>query len=401
MNRRSILWRLVLAASLGAASTSVMENAYASRNTGPWNMAELKQPPTFAWGKQTGKCREVYYHGEPYRGKPTRVFAYYARPQGKGPFPAMVLVHGGGGQAFSQWAELWADRGYAAIAMDLKGNGPDRQPLADGGPDLDASDRFWNFGPDQAKEMWPYHGVAAVVRAHSLLASLPEVDAKRIGITGISWGGYLTCIVSGVDDRLKVSVPVYGCGFLHENSAWTDRLRKMAPDSGRRWIDRFDPSRYLPGVDCPILFVNGTNDKAYPLDSYQKSYELVPGGVTLCIRIGMRHGHAPGWQPIEIGLFVDSVLRGGVGLAHLEPMKTRGNRVEAAFQAKSPIVSGQLQYTSDRGRWAERRWESVPADIKDGVVRAELPAARPLVYFLSIIDERGALVSTPHATLEP
>ena len=32
---------------------------------------------------------------------------------------------------------------------------------------------------------------------------------------------------------------------------------------------------YLAGVRCPILFLNGSNDFAYPLDSYQASYQLV------------------------------------------------------------------------------------------------------------------------------
>ena len=55
--------------------------------------------------------------------------------------------------------------------------------------------------------------MADVIRGVSLLASLPDVDSKRLGITGISWGGYLTCIVASLDDRLRVAVPVYGCGF--------------------------------------------------------------------------------------------------------------------------------------------------------------------------------------------
>ena len=56
------------------------------------------------------------------------------------------------------------------------------------------------------QDMWSYHAVAAVVRGHSLLRSLPNVDAERIGVTGISWGGYLTCIVAGVADRFRHAV---------------------------------------------------------------------------------------------------------------------------------------------------------------------------------------------------
>ena len=241
--------------------------------------------------------------------------------------------------------------------------------------------------------------MAAVIRGHSLLAARPEVDADRIGITGISWGGYLTSIVTGVDDRLKVSVPVYGCGFLDENSAWLGIFEKMEAAERRRWVRLFDPSRYLPGVTCPILFVNGTNDFAYPLDSYQKSYRLVPGRVDLRIEVRMRHSHGHGWEPKEIGLFVDGVLRGGDPIARLAPIKTSDGKATATFTATVPIVSGQLHYTTDSGPWQERTWHSVDARVNGDTVGADLPDSRPLVYYLSVTDQRDAMVSTAHAEL--
>src|SRR6476659_1607960 len=99
-----------------------------------------------------GPVRSLYYEGESYRGHPTRVFAYYASPATleakaakRQQFPAVVLLHGGGGTAFRDWAKLWAKRGYAAIAMDLAGHEPmegkspydlkNLSPLSDGGPD--------------------------------------------------------------------------------------------------------------------------------------------------------------------------------------------------------------------------------------------------------------------------
>src|SRR6185369_6995118 len=155
------------------------------------------------------------------------------------------------------------------------GNGPDGR-LPDGGPDQSDKVKFRDFTESEAGEMWSYHAVAAVVRAHSMLLSLPDVDAERTGLTGISWGGYLTCIVAGIDPRFKVAVPVYGCGFLGENSYWkSNSLAAMTPASRELWLKLFDPGAYLAGVHRPILFVNGTTDFAYPLDSYQKSYRLV------------------------------------------------------------------------------------------------------------------------------
>jgi dienelactone hydrolase len=45
--------------------------------------------------------------------------------------------------------------------------------------------------------------MAAALAGHSLLAAQPGVDARRIGATGISWGGVTVCILAGVDVRLK------------------------------------------------------------------------------------------------------------------------------------------------------------------------------------------------------
>lgn len=398
--RLALLFTLFGLCILPVSGAATAQQA-AARRAGPWNLAELKQVPPAEWGATEGLLQQVYYQGEPRDGKPTRIFAYFARPaEGQGPFPAMVLVHGGGGTAFPEWATLWAQRGYCAIAMDLGGCGPNRQPLADGMPGQGDEAKFRDFAQAEACDMWSYHAVAAVIRAHSLLASRPEVDPRRIGITGISWGGYLTCLVSGLDDRLAVSVPVYGCGFLHENSAWLPRFAAMSAEQRDRWVENFDPARYLPGVGCPILFMNGTNDFAYPLDSYQKSYGAVPGRVDLCIRARMPHGHAEGWNPVEIGLFVDSFLAQGKPLPKVSAMSVEdGKRVSAKVESAVPLVRGELLYTSDTGSWQKREWKTMEASLADGAVCADLPSERPLVFFLNVIDDRGAVVSTRHQEL--
>lgn len=396
---------LLVAALLSMAEPCLA--AAAERFTGPWNLAALKEAPRAEWGEKKGLAQQVYYQGEPWAGRPTRVFAYYGRPDagdgagsGSGPFPAMVLVHGGGGTAFAEWVEHWVKRGYAALAMDLGGCGPDKQRLPDGGPAQDHSAKFRPFQTDdEARELWSYHAVAAVIRGHSLLRTRPEVDPQRIGITGISWGGYLTCIVAGLDDRFRAAVPVYGCGFLNENSTWLGEFAKLGPEQTARWAALYDPSRYLSQVRCPIFFVNGTNDFAYPLDSYKKSIEAVPGEKLVRIEVNMPHGHQQGWAPKEIGLFVDSVLRGGDPLAKLGPIETTGDTVRAALVSKVRVVSAQLHYTTDTGPWQKRTWQTVSAAVAQGRVEATLPAARPLVYFLSVADERGAMVSTIQAEL--
>ena len=327
------------------------------------------------------------------------MFAYYARPkEGAGPFPAMVLIHGGGGKAFREWATLWADRGYCALAMDLSGHGPDGKRLPDGGPDQSDGEKFRDFGPDEVKEMWSYHAVAAALRGYSLLASRPEVDRDRIGATGISWGGYLTCIVAGIDDRVKVAVPVYGCGFLDEDSFWVGpQFRKMGPEKTKRWADLFDPSRYLPGVTCPILFVNGTNDFAYPLGSYRKSYQLVTKApVDLCVTVKMPHGHGSGWAPREIGLFADSILEGGAPLPRLSTPTLDGGKLAARAKAAGPLRAAKVHYTTDSGPWQAREWTTRDAALDGDRISAEVPATGPIAAFFTVEDGRGAVASSPH-----
>ena len=366
------------------------------RTTGPWNLEALRRSPQVTTVRQDETLTSLYYEGEPYHGKPTRVFAYLARPrQAEGKLPALVLVHGGGGKAFREWAELWARRGYAALAMDLAGHGPDGQRLPDGGPDQDDQTKFADVPAEAA---WTYHAVAAVIRGTSLLAGLPDVDAQRLGVTGISWGGYLTCIVAGLDDRLRVAVPVYGCGFLGDNSYWRPVLQKMPEEQRRRWLADFDPSRYLGQARLPVLFVNGTNDFAYPLDSYQKSYRLVRDRA-LCVTVNMPHGHRHGWAPAAIGVFVDQYLRGGKPLARVGPVKRDGGRVEVSFRAEVPVTRAALHVTTDTGPWKERKWQTRPAEVTETAVRAELPDDRPLVYFLTLTDGRDANVSTEHEVL--
>jgi dienelactone hydrolase len=382
--------------SLCLAALLLLAGVTRAADSGPWHLEALRKPPTVSYASK-GPVSSLYYEGEPLQGKPTRIFAYLAKPpKSEGKAPAMVLVHGGGGKAFRQWAELWAKHGYVALAMDLAGNGPDGKKLPDGGPGQTDKDKFYFEG--KVADFWTYHAVAAVLRGVSLLASLPEVDAGRIGVTGISWGGYLTCLVAGLDDRLKVAVPVYGCGFIHANSTWNGIFARLKEDRRKLWVDNFEPSRYLAQARMPLLFVNGTNDFAYPLDSYRKSYRLVKDR-TLCVTVRMPHGHPQGWAPVEIGLFADQHLRGGKPLARITDAKRDGKTVTVRFRSEVPVASAALCWTSAGGPWQKRLWKATPLKVNGDQVTAELPETRLLVYFVTLTDERKATVSSEHEEL--
>ncbi len=363
-----------------------------------WNLPDLCLAPGWRWGAETGGVREVYYQGEPFRGKPTWVFAYYGAPTNRvGRVPGVLLVHGGGGKAFRDWVQYWNRRGYAALAMDTAGCGP-AGPLPDGGPDQSDPTKFRPFQKSEAKDMWTYHAVAAILRGHSLLAAQPEVDPDRIGITGISWGGYLTCIVAGVDPRLKVAVPVYGCGFLAENSCWKKPFfDPMEPELKERWVSLFDPGSHVGHNQCPMLFLNGSNDFAYPMDSYRKTVRRANGPKTLSIQIHLPHGHI--WTFPEVDAFIDAALLDQDPLPEIGPLWLEKGQARAWFRSHHRLARAALHYTSDRGHWQLRRWEKVPARIRHGMVEAAIPPNRPLVLFLSITDSRGLTVSNPYREL--
>lgn len=369
----------------------------------PWDFKALSRTPrVFEAKTEEPGVHAVYFESVPFHGKPTRVFAYYGIPSGV-KLPAMVLVHGGGGTAFAEWVRLWNQRGYAAIAMDTCGNVPEKAP-----PDKPWSPQkkhHENGGPegwggfthidDATADQWTYHAVAAVVLAHSLLRSFPEVDRGRIGLTGISWGGYLTDIVSGVDPRFRFAAPVYGCGFLGEDSAWLKNFAALGKDRAEKWLSLWDPSVYLPNGKMPMLWVTGTNDFAYPFPSLQKSYRLGKGARTLSIRVRMPHGHPQGAKPEEIAAFAASVLRHGVPLARI----TVTERDSIRYKSRSRIVKAELNYTMDSGRWQDRKWETVPARLETGAGRATAGIPQgATAWFFNLIDDRGLVVSSEHRT---
>lgn len=390
-----------------------------AERVGPWDLDRLKSvQPGVKWLVKDRPVHSLLYEGEPFKGNATEVFAFFASPETLGKakpgsrFPGVVLIHGGGGTAFAEWAHLWASRGYAAIAMDLAGarpadpefdeagalkntgaNARKRTRLPNGGPDQGHGEKFETIGGDTSDD-WPFHAVASVMRAHSVLRSLPGVDAERTAVTGISWGGYTTCLAASLDDRFKAAVPVYGCGFLHEGESVQkpsiDKLGERRMD----WVREYDPGSHLKRCRVPVLFVNGTNDVHYVLDSYMKTFEVVPGFKQMRIQVRMPHGHPPGWAPAEIGLFVDSYCKGGVPLPVLGKPMQRDGKWTVECETRTPLKKAHIHYTTDGGKRSDRKWTSVEVELDGKRVVAPAPPVEANTWFISVEDDRGAMVST-------
>jgi len=396
---RHCLWAAIF--MLTVLSWPRPAHAQTNQLSNPWKLATLDNSPkwTVLERPKAEDLKAISFPGLPFKGKPTRVFAWLGVPKVKQgeKVPAMVLVHGGGGTAFEEWVRLWVNRGYAAIAMDTCG----QVPVGNYGQwfhDDQGGPAGWG-GFDQIhwprEDQWTYHAVADVILAHSLIRSLPEVDPERTGVTGISWGGYLTCIVAGVDHRFKLAVPVYGCGF-YRDTVFEGELKKLKPEEADQWMTWWDPSVYLGEASMPFLWVDGSNDFAYAMNALQKSYRLPKGRRTLCIRLRMPHGHGgAGENPEEIRVFADSILKGGNALPVVTGTGCEGTSVWAAYTARVPVVKAELNYTRDAGRWQDRKWETLAGQISGNRVSVPLPEGTRAYYF-NLVDDRQCVVSTEH-----
>ena len=369
-------------------------------------------PKTWPCGELTrGAVKAIWLEGEPLKGRPTKVFVYVVLPKGASAakkVPGMVLAHGGAGSAYSGWAAGWAEKGYAAIIPDTCGCIPMKAPGASwmrsgvGGPEGWGRADLVN---EPVGDQWPYHAVGAVIRAHSYLRSLPEVDVDRIGITGISWGGFITQLAAATDSRFKFAAPVYACGFYEEFAQYTDFYRRPSftlgmgkgPEADRllaKWAALFDPKLYVPEVEVPIFWFASAGDKAFPFDTLQKTVRLA-SDAHLAVRVGMLHGHGEvGDSMPELYRFADHVLKGGPDLPTVGAPSVKDGVFSVVCDAKGcPIRRVDFIWCTDAKPVYATKWQTqtyaLPAD---GRFTALVPADATRVFanFIFGDEKKGA-----------
>lgn len=352
----------------------------------------------------------IFYETLEYKGKPTRAFAYLGMPPNRKQgelVPAVVLVHGGGGTAFLEWVELWNRAGYAAIAMDLEGHILDQQSGEYGLTPYSGPQRQQLFDDihQPIKEQWFYHAVADVILANNVLRNMDGVDASKIGVVGISWGGFITSYVAGIDNRFAFAIPIYGSGYQDEGTGyWSEGVR--ANPLKQYW----DSKNTLSEARMPMLWINSDHDAHFSIHSFSKSYEaslLNNKNTRMSIDPGMSHSHQAGWAQQEAYLFANSIVREAPPLIEVSSCNILAGKLNVTIEEHRPLRSAVVRYRTrsdiqqDQGEDATPVWHEleVTSKLKDGNLVLDVPVDAAALY-INFIDEGKSITSTPLMKVE-
>lgn len=143
--------------------------------------------------------------------------------------------------------------------------------------------------------------VTAGRAAMDYLVGRDEIDAERIGITGISMGSFWLTQIVAEDARYKAAAGFYVC---HESGMHTifetaipvfkDRYMWMAGYDDEDAFDAFAKRLTLDGlgarIRCPTLIVAGEDDDLSPIEHSYKLYDEIAGPKLIVVYRGEAHG---------------------------------------------------------------------------------------------------------------
>ena len=207
----------------------------------------LQGPPTAP--TPPGRLEEVTTTAED--GSPLR--SWLVLPEGDGPFPLLLWVHGGPLHSWNGWSWRWnphlmAARGYAVLLPD---------PALSTGYGREFVRRGWGrWGAE------PYTDLLAVTDA---AVEHPAVDPARTAAMGGSFGGYMANWIAGHTDRFRAIVTHASLWDLDQFGPTTDAAyywrREMTPEMARA----NSPSRFADDIRSPVLVVHGDKDYRVPI----------------------------------------------------------------------------------------------------------------------------------------
>jgi len=221
----------------------------------------------------------------------SEIFALIATPKTTGKHPGLLVLHGGGGSAAVDQAMAWAQRGYVAVAPDMPGIADPKKLTATNGKwsALKYGENRWVAAPDASASII-FDAVLAAMRSLYLLRAQPDVDPTRIGVVGISWGGYMTTMVCGLaGDQVRAGLALYGCGFFdlgkygQENKEVYNpklphtSLGRMPEEERERWLKQLDAGRRAPNIKAAYFLAAAANDFFGYARAAQATLDAIPG----------------------------------------------------------------------------------------------------------------------------
>lgn len=209
-------------------------------------------------------------------GSGDRIHALLVTPDGEGPFPMVVNVHGG-----PEWHErptwepetlAFVDAGYAVVSPNYRGS--------------------TGYGVAHREALI---GSVCLVETEDIEAVIEEVvaggiaDPDRLYWSGWSWGGCLACFNAGVNpDRYRAifaGIPTGDFVAAHwacapELRAWDEAVYGGSPDDVPDAYERSNPMTYVTKVTTPVIVIAGEHDPRCPLEGVTPWIDAVRAGGT-------------------------------------------------------------------------------------------------------------------------
>lgn len=192
-------------------------------------------------------------------------------PEGEGPHPVLLCIHGG---PHSSYHAAWFDEfqaycaaGYAVVACNPRGSS--------------------GYGQAHARaikgDMGHLDMVDVLAFLEHALATVPGLDAARVGVQGGSYGGYLTAWITGHDHRFAAAIVERGyldpATFVGASDIGWFFSREYTGLT-RADADRQSPTTYVDQVRTPTLVLHSEEDLRCPLGQALRYYtELKLNGV--------------------------------------------------------------------------------------------------------------------------
>lgn len=187
-------------------------------------------------------------------------------PKSKPNHPMILQIHGGPhsmyGYAMFHEMQLMAAKGYAVLFSNPRGS-------AGYGQEFTACTRG----------IWGQADMPDIIAAVDAASALPWVDTDRLGITGGSYGGYLTNWTIGHDDRFKAAVTQRCVSNFYSFFGTSDigTTFGVAEFDGLPWTDaekllRHSPIAYVDKIDTPLLILHSEQDLRCPIEQAEQLF---------------------------------------------------------------------------------------------------------------------------------